>query len=327
VAIEVYHDPKHAWNVRTMLDTAKTGLDYFSREYAPYPLRSFRIAEYPRYRTAAQASPGGVAYSESAGFLTDLQGATLLDYTTLHELAHQWWGGMVYGARMQGRQMLNETMAQYSTLMVFKQQDNPEWLRRILAATHSNYLDGRSRENVAEQPLIYTEDQGNISYNKGALVMFALQDLIGAERMHQGLRSFLQKFALQGPPFPTSRDLVNELRTVAGPEYQQLITDLFERITLYDVSIAGAAVRPIDEGYELTIEIVARQFEASGQGVEREVPLDAWFDLVVFPGATREVATQTPLYHEKQRLQDRLATASDSRGGTSREVSASTRST
>ncbi len=303
VAIEVYHEPTHPWNVRTMLDTAKIGLDYFSREYAPYPLHSFRILEYPRYRSAARAFPGAVAYAESAGFLTDRRGETVLDYTTIHELAHQWWGGMVYGARMQGRQMLNETMAQYSTLMLFKQQANPEWLRRILAATHRNYLDARSRENVAEQPLMYTEDQGNISYNKGALVMFALQDVIGEARMHQGLRNFLHKFGMQAPPFATSRDLVNELRAVAGPDYQRLITDLFERISLYDVSIANATARPIGDGYELSIDVTARQFEADGQGVEREVPLDAWFDIVVFPDSTSEIARQTPLYLEKQRLQ------------------------
>ena len=112
VALEVYHDAKHPWNVGIMLDTASKALEYFSREYAPYPFRSFRILEYPRYRTAARAFPGAVAYSETAGFLTDLSGWASLDYTTIHELAHQWWGGMVYGAKMQGRQMLNETMAQ-----------------------------------------------------------------------------------------------------------------------------------------------------------------------------------------------------------------------
>ena len=44
-----------------------------------------------------------------------------LDFATIHELSHQWWGGMAYGARMRGRQMLNESLAQYSTLMIFKE--------------------------------------------------------------------------------------------------------------------------------------------------------------------------------------------------------------
>lgn len=310
VSLEVYHDAKHPWNAPIMVDTARQSLEYFSREFAPYPLHSFRILEYPRYRTAAQALAGMTAYSESAGFLTDLSGWASLDYATVHELAHQWWGGFAYGAKMQGRQMLNETMAQYSTLMIFKQQHDPRWLRRVLARTHQSYLDARSRESVAEQPLMYTEDQGNISYNKGALVMFALEELIGTERMHQALRNYLDKFGFKGPPYPTSRDLVNELRAAAGPEYQNLITDFFERIVLYDVSVAGADVKPVDDGYEVTIDIAAKQYEADGLGVEHDVPLDAWFDVVVFPEASTDVTAQTPLHQEKVHLQ----------GGTGRRV-------
>ncbi|MEQ1729597.1 MAG: M1 family aminopeptidase, partial [Vicinamibacterales bacterium] len=302
VALEVYHDAKHPWNVATMLDTSRQALAYYSREYAPYPLSFLRILEYPRYRSAARAYPGSVAYSESAGFLTDLRGWASLDYATAHEIAHQWWGGLIYGARMQGRQMLNETMAQYSTLMLFKQLPDQQWLHRILEATHRNYLDGRSRESVAEQPLMFTEDQGNISYNKGALAMFALQDLIGAERMHQALRAFLSKFAQQPPPYPTSRDLVDALRAVAGPEYQRLITDLFERVVLYDVAVAGAQSRPVDGGYEIAIDLAARQFEADGRGVEHEVAPDGWFDLVVFPESTSNATDRTPLSSTKVRL-------------------------
>ncbi len=285
-----------------MLETASQSFEYFSREFAPYPLKSFRILEYPRYRGAAQALAGMTAYSESAGFLTDLSTWASLDYATVHELAHQWWGGFAYGAKMQGRQMLNETMAQYSTLMIFKQQGDPQWLRRILASTHGNYLELRSRENIAEQPLMFTEDQGNISYNKGAIVMFALQDLIGPERMHQALRNYLDKFGWKDPPYPTSRDLVNELRAVAGPEYQQLITDLFERIILYDVSVAAADVKEMNGEYEVTVDVTATQFEADGHGVEHEVPLDTWFDLVLVPDSTKAIVTQAPLYQQKHKL-------------------------
>lgn len=302
VSLEVYHDAKHAWNVGTMLETAKQGLAYFTREFAPYPLPIFRILEYPRYSGAARAFAGAVAYSESAGFLTDLSHWAPRDYATIHELAHQWWGGLAYGAKMQGRQMLNETMAQYSTLMIFRQQADQQWLRRILTATHRNYLAARRREDVGEQPLMFTEDQGNISYNKGALAMFALQELIGTERMHEGLRNFLRRFGLQPPPYPTSRDLVAELRAVAGPDYQRVITDLFERIVLYDIAVTTAAARPVDGQYEVTLDVAARQFEADGHGAEREEPLDTWFDVVVFPVSASERVTQTPLYQAKHRL-------------------------
>ena len=302
VGLEVYHDAKHPWNVAIMLDTAKKSLAYFSREFAPYPYSHFRIVEYPRYRGAAQAFPGTIPYSESAGFLTDLRGWASLDYATIHELAHQWWGGMAYGARMQGRQILNETLAQYSTLMVFKEYEKPVWLRRILAATLDGYLRGRSRETIAEQPLLLTEDQGNVSYNKGALAMYALQDLIGSEKMNGALRAYLTRFAMQPPPFPTSRDLVNELRAAAGPEYQALITDLFARIMLYDVRIDSATVRAVGGEYEVTVDVSAQQFEDDGRGAEKEVPLNTWFDVVVFPESERDPMEQTPLYQAKHLL-------------------------
>jgi ABC-2 type transport system permease protein len=302
VTLEVYHDARHRWNVGTMLHTSKTALEYFSREFSPYMFSYFRIAEYARYRGAAQAFPGTISYSETAGFLTDLRSWAPLDYTTAHELAHQWWGGLAYGARMQGRQVLNEGLAQYSTFMLFKQQENPLWLRQVLANTHDGYLNARSTEAVAEQPVLKSEDQGYISYNKAALALFALQELIGADKVHQALRAYLDKFAMKPAPFPTSRDLVNELRAVAGPEYQGLITDLFEKIMLYDVQMTAAHVVRVGDQYEVTMDITARQFEADGSGNETEVPLDTWFEVVIFPESQEALLAQVPLYRAHHRL-------------------------
>ena len=203
VALEVYHDPKHSWNVPTMLETTKKALDYYSREFGAYSLPYYRMAEYARYRSNVQAGVGMVAYSESGGFMTDLRGWSVLDYATLHELAHQWWGN-VYGARMQGRQLLNEGLAQYSTFMMYKEFADPVWVRRILAQTNHSYLAARGRETVAEQPVVKTEDQGYISYAKAPVALFALQELIGADKVNGALRAYYARFVDKGPPFPTS---------------------------------------------------------------------------------------------------------------------------
>ena len=302
VAVEVYYDPHHPWNVPTLANTSGAALAYFSREFAPYPLSFFRVAEFAGYRTQAQAHAGTINYSESVGFTNDLSHWAPLDYTTIHELAHQWWGGLAYGARMQGRQILNEGLAQYSTFMVFKQQPDQRWVRQILAKTNKGYLAARSNESVGEQPVILTEDQGYISYNKAPLAMYWLQELIGPEKVHLALRNYLAKFGMKTEPLPTSRDLVDELRAVAGPEYQTLITDLFEKIMLYDVRMNAVSVRPVGGEYEVTMDIAARQFEADAKGKETEVPLDTWFDVVVFPASSEPTDTLTPLYHEHRRI-------------------------
>jgi hypothetical protein len=302
VALEIYYDPKHPFNIDAMMATAKRALEFFSTEFAPYQYSYFRILEYPRYRSAAKAYPGTVPYSEAIGFVTDLREWENVDYATIHELAHMWWGDRITGAQMQGRQMLNETMAQYSTLMLFKEYYPQVYANRIARRMLDGYLKARSLEDEAEQPLMYTEEQGYISYNKGPLALYALQDIIGKEKLHQALRNFLDDYSFQTSPLPTSRDLVNALRAEAGPEYQEFITDLFERIVLYDLQVDAASLREIDGVYEVTIEVTARQFEANGRGEETEVPLNAWFDVALFPEAIESLERVTPLYIEKYRL-------------------------
>jgi hypothetical protein len=302
VDIEIYYDPHHPWNIATLANTSAAGLDYFGREFAPYPLHYFRVAEFPGYTDHAQSHVGTVNYSEGVGFTNDLSQWAQLDYTTIHELAHQWWGGFAYGARMQGRQILNEGLAQYSTFMLFKQQSDQRWIRKILAKTNRAYLASRSNESVGEQPVIRTEDQGYISYNKAPLAMYWLQELIGPEKVHLALRNYLAKYGMKTTPPPTSRDLVIELRAVAGPEYDSLITDLFEKIMLYDVRMDAVSVRQVGAEYEVAMDITAHQFEADAKGKEREVPLDTWFDVAVFPQSGEELVAQTPLYKAHPKL-------------------------
>ena len=301
VALEIYHDAKHSWNAPKMLATAKKGLDYYSREFAPYPLPYYRIVEYARYRSNVQAGVGTIAYSEGSGFMVDLRDWNDLDYATLHELAHQWWGN-VYGARMQGRQFLNEGLAQYSTLMVYRQFADKRLARRIAARMHDSYLGARSSEAVAEQPVIKTEDQAYISYSKAPLALYWLQELVGSEKVNLALRNYHARFADMKPPLPTSLDLIAELRASVGPEHQELITDLFEKIVLYDVAVVAAEVRAVDGAYEIALDVTAKKFEARGNGAEEEVPLDTWFHVAAFADANRNVLSLDPMYLQPHRL-------------------------
>lgn len=301
VALEIYYDPKHPFNIAAMMETAKRGLEFFSTEFAPYQYSYLRILEFPRYRSVGKFHSGTVPLSEAVGFVNDLRTVENTDYGVLHELAHMWWGERIIGAQMQGRQMLNENMADYSTLMLFKEYYSPVNANRITGRMLDGYLNARSGENEAELPVMYTENQGYLRA-KGPLALYALQDIIGKEKVHRALRNFLNDYSFQTAPCPTSRDLVNALRAEAGPEYQELITDLFERIVLYDLQVDAASMREIDSGYEVTIEVTARQFEADGLGKETEAPLDAWFDVALFRETREALEEVTPLYIEKHRL-------------------------
>lgn len=292
VNIEVYHHPKHPYNVETMISATKKSLEYFTREFSPYQYRQFRILEFPAYATFAQSFPNTIPFSEGIGFIADLRDPAEIDYVfyvTAHELAHQWWAHQVVGARMQGMTVIVETLAQYSAFMVMEQAYGPERMRRFLKYELDNYLQSRGGELIEELPLLYVENQGYIHYRKGSVVMYALKDAIGEDRVNAALKSFIAKHAFKEGVFPTSRDLLDEFRAVAPPEHQPLITDLFERITVYDLEVADASVTETEAGFDVTITVAARKLHADGEGRETEVPLSQAFDLAVFPEAPEDL--------------------------------------
>ncbi|MCI0351854.1 MAG: hypothetical protein L0Z53_20735, partial [Acidobacteriales bacterium] len=219
VALEIYYDPKHPFNIAAMMETAKRGLEFYSTEFAPYPYSYLRILEFPNYRPGAKFHSGTVPFSEATGFVNDLRGVGNGDYGVMHELAHMWWGERITGAQIQGRWLLTENMADYSTMMLFKEHYSPVLANRIVRGMLDGYLKGRSGENEAEVPVMYTERHGYLRA-KGPHALYALQDIIGKDKVHQALRNFLRDYSFQTSPCPTSRDLVNALRAEAGPEYQ-----------------------------------------------------------------------------------------------------------
>jgi aminopeptidase N len=106
---------------------------------------------------------------------------------------------------------------------------------------------------------------------------------VGEEVVNRALRKLLAQYAFRNAPYPSSSDFVRLLRAEAGPEHEQLITDLFEKITLYDMKATGAKARKRADGkYEVRFTVEGRKLYADGQGKETEAPLDEPFDVGAF---------------------------------------------
>jgi ABC-2 type transport system permease protein len=68
---------------------------------------------------------------------------------------------------------------------------------------------------------------------------------------------------------------VNDFRQEAPADKQQLITDLFEKITLYDIKATHAtATKRADGRYDLTLIVAAKKLYADGAGRETEAPMN-----------------------------------------------------
>jgi len=300
VRLEIYYLPSHTYDLDKMLGASKAGLDYYTKNYGPYQFDQFRVIEFPRYRGFAQSFPNTVPYSESIGFIGRLERPEDIDYTwfvTAHELAHQWWGHQLVGGLEKGSNMMSESLAEYSALRVMQHKYGDAHMRRFLKHELDGYLRGRAGEVRHESPLVLVQNEPYVWYQKGSMAFYALSDAIGEDKLNAALKSFLDKWKMNGPPYPDTRGLMDELRKQTPPDLQYMITDMFETITLYDNKAVSAKVEPTaDHKYKVTLVVDARKMRANGDGAETEIPIHDLIEVGVFKG---KKDSEEPLHTEK----------------------------
>lgn len=298
VALQVFYDRKHPYNVDRMIEAMKLSFDKFTDVFTPFQYRQMRIQEFP-YASFAQSFPNTVPYSENIGFIVKLDeeapdAIDVVTYVTAHEVAHQWFGHQLSAAAVQGATMLIESFAQYGALLVMEDLYGKEHMRRFLRYELDRYLSGRAGEPLEELPLYRVENQGYIHYQKGGLVMYLLRDQIGEETVNAAVKRMIEEWGYKSDPYPRSVDFLAILREEAGPEHEQLIHDLFERIVLYDVDVTDARIEERTDGrWDLTLTVDARKLVADGLGNETEEPLRMTMDIGAFTEHPKDVKDGT----------------------------------
>ena len=283
IDLEIYYHAGHKVNVERMLDAVQKSLEYYTKNFGPYYHKQARIIEFPRYQTFAQAFPGTMPYSESFGFIINLENEediNVIDAVIAHEMAHQYWAHQVIGAEMQGSTMLSESFSEYSSLMVMKQTSDDLKMKDFLRHDLRRYLRGRSSETEKEVPLYKVENQGHIHYGKGAFVLYGLQNYIGEERVNTAMRQFLEAYRYQEPPYPTANDFMRYLEPQVPDSLQYLITDWFKEITLYDLRLMDTQMERLANGQcKVSLDIIAKKTKADEVGKPTEVPIKDWVDI------------------------------------------------
>jgi hypothetical protein len=310
IKLEVYYLKEQPWNVPRMMNSMKKSLAYYIKNFGPYEHKEARIIEFPRVAGFAQAFPGTMPYSESIGFIANLNHPDDIDsvfYVVAHEMAHQWWAHQVIGADMEGATVLSETLAQYSSFMVMEKEYGRDLMRKFLMLEMDNYLRSRGQERLKERPLLTVESgQGYIHYAKGGVVLYYMKEMIGEDAVNRALRKVILQYAYAPSPYPTSYALVDALREQTPPNLQYLIKDLFEDITLFsNRTLEARAVKRADGKYDVTINVEARKFKADAEGKETEVPVDDWIDIGAFAKPASGKKYGDTLYRERRHITQR----------------------
>ena len=308
INLEVYYDARHAYNVDKMLMSMEKSIDYYSTHFGPYRHKQARIIEFPRYAGFAQAFPGTMPYSESIGFVANLEDPEDIDmvtYVVAHEMGHQWWAHQVVGPEMQGSTLLSESMSQYSALMVMEKMYGKEQMHKFLRYEMDNYLAARGSEAEKECPLLEIENQGYIHYNKASTVMYYLKDMIGEERVNAALKNLVDSFAYREPPYPNANELVNRFEAQTPDSLRYLIRDLFRKITLFDNRVLEASTRKVASGFETTIKVQAAKMYADSVGRETAAVLDDWIEVGLLSKPAQGKKYGKPIALQRFRIQEK----------------------
>jgi ABC-type transport system involved in multi-copper enzyme maturation permease subunit len=281
VQIQIVHHPGHTTNVDRMIASARASLDYFTKNFGPYPYKELRFVEQPGQSMTLHASPINISYQEAFAGLNsgaDPRKFDLAYAAAAHEIGHQWWGNQLSPADVQGAPLLTESLAWYSAMCIVAASHGEDHLQRLLDMFHgSAWMISRGGS-----PLLRIYDRW-AAYRKGPFAMMALREYIGESQVNAALRRLFDKYKAGEPPQPLSTDLYSELVAVTPDSLRSFLSDLFERNTYWEVSTKSVTADSIGNGkWRVTLEVLARKVIVDKQGAEKEIPMNDLVEIGVY---------------------------------------------
>lgn len=136
-----------------------------------------------------------------------------LEYVVAHEIAHQWWYGIV-GNNEVREPWLDEALTEYSTLMYFEKKYGAhikeQIFEKMIKAQYENYIDFEADRGEKILRSLREFDSSwqysSIVYSKGAMFIHEIREEMGDEAFIKALREYFEAFKFKNA---TTEDFYN----------------------------------------------------------------------------------------------------------------------
>jgi hypothetical protein len=259
-----YYLPGHARGGVRALEVAADALEVYNDRFGLYPYTELDIAE---TSFTVMGAPGGMEFPGVVFISSDLYDPDSLfafetDMIVAHEVAHQWWYGVV-GNNQVDEPWLDEAFATYSSIIYYQDQGDPAmaevayWLQAVLPYQMVQMLGA---DGPLQSSLLDYDDElityQSLVYSKGALFLARLRELLGDETFFALLQHHYEahKYGLLEPD-AFRRSLEEITRDANLNELSRAeILELYDAVVVRGEPIEGMAELDVLEGLGGTLE-------------------------------------------------------------------------
>lgn len=217
---------------KKVLEFGADAIRVFNRKYGKYPYPTCSIVqsdisggmEYPNLVMIESNEYGNVTFGNilSQYYFGKTKGS--LEFVVVHELAHQWWYGIV-GNDEYREAWIDEPLTQYATLEYYRQKYGQEefdrlYNRYIKLGVNMFLLAGAGEDKPLNRPLdqFPHDDYYILIYNKGTMMYKDLHDELGDEKFDLLLRTLFEKYKFK---VVSGKELIELTSSVAGKDMSE----------------------------------------------------------------------------------------------------------
>jgi len=251
---------------KEILKEAKNIVRFFEDRFGPYPYGKLSVVRRLWISAGGHSPASFIILNELFQFQ---DGSVLVlvrspvdlsrwrEYFIAHEIAHQWWGQAVTWKTYHDH-WLSEGLAQFAAVQYLGEKHGDEVYSPIFGK-FSNWTERKSKWGPitlgARLSLLDPFAYHTIIYNKTALVLNMLKDMLGENTFYEGLKGFYlgHRYGVA-----STRDFINAMEDVSGKELDVFFKMWFGSYLLPEVRISHS-VQKSEEGYILKLKINQRK--------------------------------------------------------------------
>lgn len=179
------------------LDYGMKSLEIFNKLYGEYPYKQLSIVA-SDFFIGGMEYPNLVMISQS---LYEMEETFPLEYVIAHEVAHQWWYGIV-GNNEVAEPWLDEALTEHSTLMYFEGKYGDyiekEIYDKMIKAQYESFAKSQANKEGSILRSLKEFDSSleysSLVYSKGAMFIKDLRNEMGDQAFLKALREYFETF-------------------------------------------------------------------------------------------------------------------------------------